>query len=200
MGLSRRELIKRGLFSGIAAMFVGKTEVVVEQKEKEDRVIQEEIRKTKWLNCSGVLINPGLKPDCELKHIDNCHFAEVAMSKGTVVEYPKNTTKSIVPPWSIITSGKPAGILMRDVVDIDTTRQLFNSSCVVPLGGKVTICNLGTLIVRFKDPENAKFGQPVYYDKDGMCTTKNNHNGKKIGTCLSMADEDGYVKISVCII
>jgi len=96
-------------------------------------------------------------------------------------------------------SGKPVGVLLNDVVDLDLTRQHINwYRDEVQKGGKVTLLRQGQVTTnRLVSGATPSAGVDAYVGASGLIGTSNASNAVKIGQFLSAKDADGYAKVSV---
>jgi hypothetical protein len=109
---------------------------------------------------------------------------------GAVVEYAAAVT------------GKPVGILLNDVVDLDLTRQHINwYKDEVQVGGKVTLLRQGEVVTnKLVSGITPAAGDAAYVGASGFIGTSSASSAAKIGQFLSSKDADGYAKVSVNIV
>jgi len=109
---------------------------------------------------------------------------------GAVVEYAAAVT------------GKPVGVLLNDVVDLDLTRQHINwYKDEVQVGGKVTLLRQGEVVTNMLVAGiNPAAGDAAYVGASGLIGTSSASSAAKIGQFLSSKDADGYAKVSVNIV
>ena len=102
----------------------------------------------------------------------------------------------------------PVGILLNDMVNIDQTRQHINfHKNEMQQGGKVTLLRKGWVVTNFIDPgDTITAGQTAFVGPSGYITNSqtttgglgsDNSAGAFVGRFDSLADEDGYAKVSV---
>ena len=101
--------------------------------------------------------------------------------------------------YAAAVSGKPVGVLLNDVVDLDLTRQHINwYRDEVQKGGKVTLLRQGQVTTnRLVSGATPSAGVDAYVGASGLIGTSNASNAVKIGQFLSAKDADGYAKVSV---
>jgi hypothetical protein len=97
-------------------------------------------------------------------------------------------------------SGKPAGLLLNDVVELDLTRQHINfAKDEVQKGGKVLLLRRGTVVTnKIETGKSPSAGDIAYYKSDGELTT--DVDSQPVGQFLSSKDADGYAKVEINII
>ena len=101
----------------------------------------------------------------------------------------------------------PIGLLLNDMVNIDQTRQHINfNKNEMQKGGKVTLLQKGWVVTNRIDPGvTVTAGNTAYVGPSGYITNTqygHPHNagyaqGSVVGRFDSLADEDGYAKVSV---
>lgn len=101
--------------------------------------------------------------------------------------------------YAAAVSGKPVGVLLNDVVDLDLTRQHINwYRDEVQKGGKVTLLRQGQVTTnKLVAGATPSAGVDAYVGASGLIGTSNASNAVKIGQFLSAKDADGYAKVSV---
>ena len=101
--------------------------------------------------------------------------------------------------YAVAVSGKPVGVLLNDVVDLDLTRQHINwYRDEVQKGGKVTLLRQGQVTTNnIVSGATPSAGVDAYVGASGLIGTSNASNAVKIGQFLSAKDADGYAKVSV---
>jgi len=100
-------------------------------------------------------------------------------------------------------SGKAvAGLLMCDVVNVDTTRYRLNAhKDEVAIGNRVTLLRKGSVVTN-EYTGTPKFGDTAYLTANGILTPTLSATGgllatPKVGQFKSGPDEAGYVKLDV---
>ena len=95
-------------------------------------------------------------------------------------------------------SGKPVGVLLNDVVNLDLTRQHINwHKDETQVGGKVTLLRVGQVTTnQLVAGTTPSAGADAYVGVSGLIGTSST-NAVKIGQFLSAKDADGYAKVSV---
>lgn len=100
--------------------------------------------------------------------------------------------------------GKPVGLLMSDVVNLDLTRQHLNwNKEEVQKGSKVTIWHKGTVVTDMVDPGvTPTAGQIAYLGPSGLVTNVETATGGeatkiKVGRFMGPKDEDGFAELYV---
>ena len=97
--------------------------------------------------------------------------------------------------------GKPAGLLLNAVVNLDLTRQKANShKDEVQLGSKVTLLTQGWVVTDYlQSGITVLAGESAYLGLDGRITNANTGAAAspKVGGFLSVKDEDGFAKVSI---
>lgn len=98
---------------------------------------------------------------------------------------------------------KPVGVLLNDVVNLDLTRQHINwHKDEVQGGGKVTLLQVGQ-VTTDKVTGSVSAGEPAFVGASGLFTATaptdvdSELAQHRVGTFLSSADSDGYVKVAV---
>jgi hypothetical protein len=101
--------------------------------------------------------------------------------------------------YATAVSGKPVGILLNDVVDLDLTRQHINwYRDEVQKGGKVTLLRQGQVTTnKIVSGATPSAGVDAYVGANGLIGTSSASSAVKIGQFLSAKDADGYAKVSV---
>lgn len=122
------------------------------------------------------------------------------LGSGIDLDDPNNT---LVIPASL-TSGTtyyPAGILLNNIVNIDTTRQHLNfHKNEVLAGAHVTILRQGWVVTNQVMPGTTPaLGNPVYVGYSGLFTNQNNNAiyPSIKAEWASVKDPDGYAKIYI---
>tara|TARA_R110002167_G_scaffold13939_1_gene57132 strand:+ start:389 stop:844 length:456 start_codon:yes stop_codon:yes gene_type:complete len=97
-------------------------------------------------------------------------------------------------------SGKPMGLLLNDVVDLDLTRQHINfAKDEVQKGSKVLLLRRGTVVTnKIETGKTPTAGDIAYYKSAGELTT--DVDSQPVGVFLSKKDADGYAKVEINII
>lgn len=147
-----------------------------------------------------------LKPDRIELSTDISFFMETTGDRGGVASIVSGGTGSsmddgdAVVGYYVAATGKPVGVLLNDVVDLDLTRQHINwYKDEVQKGGKVTLLRQGQVVTNMLVPAiTPSAGDPAYVGPSGLIDTAS--TGDQIGQFLSAKDSDGYVKVSVNIV
>ena len=96
----------------------------------------------------------------------------------------------------------PVGILLNDVVNLDLTRQHINwHKDEIQKGGKVSVLKKGYVVTNMITG-TVTAGAAAYLDDAtaGNLTVKGNVDSgeyQNVGRFMSIADEDGYVKVEI---
>lgn len=96
--------------------------------------------------------------------------------------------------------GKPIGMLLNDVVNIDLTRQHRNPyKNEVQKGGKVTIANGEYVTDQIASGISIAAGDYAYLADGGRITNVNTGSvaSPRVGSFLSGLDEDGFARVSI---
>jgi hypothetical protein len=147
-----------------------------------------------------------LKPDRIELLTDVSFFMTSTAERGGVVSVVTATSGvgvsmddgNAVVEYGASVSGKPVGVLLNDVVNLDLTRQHINwHKDETQVGGKVTLLRQGqvttNMLVASTTPSA---GADAYVGVSGLIGTSST-NAVKIGQFLSAKDADGYAKVSV---
>lgn len=136
------------------------------------------------------------------------NFMNVTAERGLVVIHDgsgsgdnldQSASYVAVPTGQAVSSTKPAGILISQVVNYDLTRQHLNQhKDEVQVGSKVTILRHGEVVTN-QVTGSPTAGSPAYYNTAGILTPTQPSGGKAIGTFLSSKDSDDYVVVDVNI-
>lgn len=178
---------------------------------EQERLSQKKLRKDPKLKPGGSATVPPVEAkvvssSIQLSPLDQAlnrtnlrFFCDDVVAKGSVVEladmHPgvSGETFPVVRPG--YHSGQPMGVILNDVVNKDLTRCHLNwNSGEVQVGGKVSICQEGWLTIGSFD-NHVKAGSIIYYDKEGLPTTRD--TGRSIGRAMSSSDADGFVQVRV---
>lgn len=146
-----------------------------------------------------------LKPDRIELLTDVSFFMNTTAERGGVVSVVTAGSgvamddANAVVEYAAAVSGKPVGVLLNDVVDLDLTRQHINwYRDEVQKGGKVTLLRQGQVTTnRLVAGATPSAGVDAYVGASGLIGTSNASNAVKIGQFLSAKDADGYAKVSV---
>ena len=146
-----------------------------------------------------------LKPDRIELLTDVSFFMNTTAERGGVVSVVTAGSgvamddANAVVEYAAAVSGKPVGVLLNDVVDLDLTRQHINwYRDEVQKGGKVTLLRQGQVTTnRLVAGATPSAGVDAYVGPSGLIGTSNASNAVKIGQFLSAKDADGYAKVSV---
>lgn len=105
--------------------------------------------------------------------------------------------------YSATSSGKiPVGFMLSDMVNYDlTTRSPNYHKQEVQAGGKVPLATVGWLVTNKVYPGTPTAGAKAYLSMSGYVTPTISSTGgeaatPRVGTFLSIPDQDGYVKVS----
>tara|TARA_R110000822_G_scaffold296698_1_gene419171 strand:- start:2137 stop:2592 length:456 start_codon:yes stop_codon:yes gene_type:complete len=146
-----------------------------------------------------------LKPD-RVEHLTDLSFflnevAErgqflIVSTAGSGAAMDDSTAKAAIATGS----GKPLGLLLNDVVDLDLTRQHINfAKDEVQKGSKVLILRRGTVVTnKIETGISPAGGDIAYYKSDGELTT--DVDSTPVGQFLSSKDADGYAKVEINVI
>tara|TARA_R110000744_G_scaffold145175_1_gene257360 strand:- start:1839 stop:2294 length:456 start_codon:yes stop_codon:yes gene_type:complete len=146
-----------------------------------------------------------LKPD-RVEHLTDLSFflnevAErgqflIVSTAGSGAAMDDSTAKAAIATGS----GKPLGLLLNDVVDLDLTRQHINfAKDEVQKGSKVLILRRGTVVTnKIETGKSPAGGDIAYYKSDGELTT--DVDSTPVGQFLSSKDADGYAKVEINVI
>jgi len=140
---------------------------------------------------------------------DISFFMNVVATRGLIVVHDGNGGSGeamddsaaivAVPTGQAVSTTKPAGLLLNDVVNIDQTRQHINwHQDEVQLGGKVCLLRRGWVVT------DSLSGTPVagdtaYYTNAGLLTPTDAGSAPKVGRFLSKKDADGFAKVEINI-
>ncbi len=146
-----------------------------------------------------------LKPDRIELLTDVSFFMNTTAERGGVVSVVTAGSgvamddANAVVEYAAAVSGKPVGVLLNDVVDLDLTRQHINwYRDEVQKGGKVTLLRQGQVTTnRLVAGATPSAGVDAYVGASGLIGTSNASSAVKIGQFLSAKDADGYAKVSV---
>jgi len=146
-----------------------------------------------------------LKPD-RVEHLTDLSFflnevAErgqflIVSTAGSGAAMDDSTAKAAIATGS----GKPLGLLLNDVVNLDLTRQHINfAKDEVQKGSKVLILRRGTVVTnKIETGKSPAGGDIAYYKSDGELTT--DVDSTPVGQFLSSKDADGYAKVEINVI
>ena len=146
-----------------------------------------------------------LKPD-RVEHLTDLSFflnevAErgqflIVSTAGSGAAMDDSTAKAAIATGS----GKPLGLLLNDVVDLDLTRQHINfAKDEVQKGSKVLILRRGTVVTdQIETGKSPTAGSVAYYKSSGELTT--DVDSQPVGLFLSSKDADGYAKVEINVI
>lgn len=147
-----------------------------------------------------------LKPDRIELLTDVSFFMNTTAVRGGVVSVVTATNGvgvsmddgNAVVEYAAVASGKPVGVLLNDVVNLDLTRQHINwHKDETQVGGKVTLLRNGQVTTNsLVAGTTPSAGADAYVGVSGLIGTSST-NAVKIGQFLSAKDTDGYAKVSV---
>ena len=146
-----------------------------------------------------------LKPD-RVEHLtDLSFFMNETATRGQIAILSTSASGSAMDDSTALVkvadaSGKPMGMLLNDVVDLDLTRQHINfAKDEVQKGSKVLLLRRGTVVTdNIETGHSPTAGTIAYYKADGELTT--DVDSQPIGVFLSSKDADGYAKVEINII
>ena len=149
-----------------------------------------------------------LKADRNVVEYDISFFMNEAGKRGGVVSFSTvgsgaalDQSAALLTYAATASGNKPAGILLNDNVDIDTTRQHINRHKNEMLkGSKVTLMKKGWVVTdQIASGITIAAGDPAYMANGGRITNVNAGAVATpvIGRFLSKADEDGYAKVEI---
>ena len=139
---------------------------------------------------------------------DITFFMNVVAERGLVVIHDTSGSGAsldqsdavvAVPTGQAVSSTKPAGLLMNDVVNLDLTRQHLNEhKDEVQVNSKVRLLRRGWAVTdKISGTPNA--GDSAYYTNTGLLTPTDPGSGPKVGRFLSKKDNDGFAKVEINI-
>jgi len=168
----------------------------------------------------------GLKADRDI-YVDKIDcFLNEAAEPGVLCVYSTygsgasmDNTRQLVTVAADPSGAKVAGVLVNEVVDIDTTRYFVNTQKnQVNKGSKVQLIQRGFIVTNQVEQGTISGGEAAYIGQSGLfanagaittvngvlygCAVTENTNMTtfpKVGRFVSTADEFGYVKIEVDI-
>jgi hypothetical protein len=125
-------------------------------------------------------------------------------ASGAAMDQSANACWYIGDPTAA-TAGKPLGMLMADVVNIDLTRQVLNpNKSEAQLNDKVPLMQKGWAVTNMVDDGSTiSPGDVCYLAQSGYVTSVSGYptaaTGLRptVGKFLSSKDEDGYVKVYI---
>ena len=149
-----------------------------------------------------------LKPDRDPVQTDISFFCNQTASRGGIVCFSTagsgvamDQAAAAVQYKTSASGGKPVGILLNDVVNLDLTRQKANvHKDEVQLGSKVTIMTKGWVVTDYLTSGiTVSAGDTAYMAAEGRITNVNAGAVATpvVGAFLSTKDEDGFAKVSV---
>lgn len=163
----------------------------------------------------------GLKMDREVYQSKVDCFLNEAASRGKITTYSTyasgialDNSAQLVTIAANPSGTKVAGVLVGDVVDIDTTRQFLNTQKdEVVKGSKVTLITEGWIVTDNLEAGTVTGGEAAYIGNSGNfataaaiagygCAVTEESNATtypKVGRFLSTKDENGYAKVEVNI-
>jgi hypothetical protein len=139
---------------------------------------------------------------------DITFFMNVTAERGLLVIHDTSGSGSAldqsdavvaVPTGQAVSSTKPAGLLMNDVVNLDLTRQHLNEhKDEVQVNSKVRLLRRGWAVTdKISGTPNA--GDSAFYTNTGLLTPSDPGSGAKVGRFLSKKDNDGFAKVEINI-
>lgn len=147
-----------------------------------------------------------LKPDRIELLTDVSFFMATTGNRGGIVSVVTGGSgvsmdnANAVVAYDSTVSGKPIGVLLNDVVNLDLTRQHINyHKDEVQKGGKVTVLRVGEVTTDFLVGSDAAAGSGAYVGADGKFSTSST-NSTLVGQFLSGPDADGFAKVAVNIV
>lgn len=149
-----------------------------------------------------------IKPDRRQLHDDISFFCNQTATRGGVVSFltagsgvAMDQAEAVVEYKAVASGGKPVGILLNDVVNLDLTRQKQNvHKDEVQLGSKVTVLMKGWVVTdSLTAGITVAAGDPAYVNASGQITNVNAGAiaTPLVGVFLSKKDEDGFAKVSI---
>ena len=98
-------------------------------------------------------------------------------------------------------AGKPVGLLLNDVVNLDLTRQHINyAKDEVQKGSKVLLLRRG-FVVTDQISGAITMGEPAHWMGGGqLCSATANSASVQVGRWLSKKDADGFAKVEINIV
>lgn len=161
----------------------------------------------------------GLKGDRNIKEDCIDFYLNEAATRGVIATISTvGSGVSLDNPAQLATiaanpsGSKVAGVLMHDVVDIDTTRYFLNTKKnEVVKGSKVQIAKEGFIVTDDIEAGTVTAGEAAYIGNSGLfatdaaiagygCTVTEESNATsypKVGRFLTTKDQDGYCKIDI---
>lgn len=149
-----------------------------------------------------------LKGDRVEKEHDISFYMNEVGNRGGIVCYSTvgsgaamDSASALLTYKATASGGKPFGMLMNDMVNLDLTRQHANQhKNEVQKGGKVTVCNKGTFLTdQITSGITIAAGDPAYLGNGGRITNVNTGSiaSPQVGTFKSKKDEDGFAKVEI---
>lgn len=149
-----------------------------------------------------------LKPDRDVLQSDISFFCNQTASRGGIVCFSTagsgvamDQANAAIQYKTSASGGKPVGLLLNDVVNLDLTRQKANvHKDEVQLGSKVTIMTKGWVVTDYLTSGiTVSAGDPAYMAAEGRITNVNAGAVATpvVGGFLSTKDEDGFAKVSI---
>jgi len=120
---------------------------------------------------------------------------------GSAMDDASAVVKLPTVPGADVESGKPIGLLLNDVVDLDLTRQHINYfKDEMQKGGKVLVLRRGT-VTTDQISGTPVGGEPAtFYIGGVLCGAQTEAvTGLQVGQFLSTKDADGYAKVAIDI-
>ncbi len=124
------------------------------------------------------------------------YFMNAVAERGIIVNLDSPGGAGMDNPASTVSvptgpSGKPAGVLMNDVVDLNLVRQHLNQHVDEVKDGMV-------YTNRLKSGDSPNAGDAAYYTTNGEFTSSVT-DSDRVGTFGGPKDSDGYVEVEVKI-
>jgi len=163
----------------------------------------------------------GLKGDRKIYQDKIDCFLNEAATRGHIATYSTygsgvsiDNAAQLVTIAAAPSGTKVAGVLMHDVVSVDTTRAFLNTQKnEVPVGSKVQLLTEGEITTDNLEVGTITGGQAAYIGQSGLfanataiasygCAVTEESNATSypmVGRFLSTKDEDNYVKIEINI-
>jgi hypothetical protein len=148
-----------------------------------------------------------LKPDRIEDQTDISFFMNTTAERGGVVcvstvgsGVAMDDANAVVQYKAVASGGKPVGVLLNDVVNLDLTRQHINyHRDEVQIGGKVTILQRGQVTTDLISGTPTA-GDAAYVGASGYLSPTQATGAVQVGRFLSTVDADGFAKVSVNIV
>lgn len=136
------------------------------------------------------------------------YFMNVASERGLIVIHTgagsgdnldQSASYVAVPTGQAVSSTKPAGLLVSEVVNYDLTRQHLNQhKDEVQVGSKVTIVRHGEVVTDMISGTPTE-GASAYYDTAGLITPTQASGALAVGRFMSAKDVDGFATVEINI-